>query len=76
MKSMINLLGIILIILGIISFVYMGFTYTSHEKIAEIGNVQVTANTQKTVSIPPILGGLSLVAGVVLVVIGTMKGKS
>jgi len=76
MKSIINLLGIILIILGIASFAYMGITYTSHEKVAEIGNVQVTADTQKTVSIPPILGGLSLVAGIVLVVIGTMKGKS
>jgi hypothetical protein len=75
MKSMINLLGIMLIILGIVSLAYMGFTYTSHEKVAEIGNVQVTADTQKTVSIPPVLGGFSLVAGIVLLVIG-MKGKS
>jgi len=76
MKSIISLVGIFLIIVGIASFAYMGFTYTSRDKVAEIGNVQITADTQKTVSIPPILGGVSIVAGLVLVVIGTMNGKS
>lgn len=76
MKSVITLIGIVLIILGISSFAYMGFTYTSHEKVAEIGNVQVTADTQKTISIPPVMGGTSLVVGIVLVIIGTRSGKS
>ena len=75
MKSIISLLGIILIIFGIASFAYMGFTYTSREKVAEIGNIQVTADTQKTISIPPVLSGLSLVVGIVLVVVGTMNGR-
>ena len=75
MRSITNLLGIILIIFGIVSLAYMGFTYTTREKVAQIGSVQVTADTQKTVSIPPALGGLSLVAGIVLVVIGTRKEK-
>jgi uncharacterized membrane protein len=69
MKSLTNMIGIILILVGIVALAYQGFTYTKHETVAKIGDVQVTADTQKTVYFPPILGGLSLVAGIVLVVV-------
>jgi len=74
MKPLINLVGILLIIFGIVTLAYQGFTYTKHEKVAEVGSLEVTANTEKTVYFPPILGGLCLVAGVVLVIIGR-RGK-
>lgn len=73
MKSISTVIGIILIILGIASLAYQGITYTQREKIAQIGAIQVTADTQKTVYFPPLLGGLSLVAGIILVVIGRNK---
>lgn len=69
MKS-VAMFGILLIIVGILALAYQGFTYTKHEPVAQIGDVQVTANTQKTVYFPPYLGALSLVAGIVLVVVG------
>lgn len=69
MKTTTGVIGIILIILGILTLTYQGFTYTQREKVAEIGDVQVTADTEKTVHFPPILGGLSLVAGIILVVV-------
>jgi hypothetical protein len=68
MKSSTGLIGIILIILGIGVLGYQGFTYTKREKIAQIGDLQVTADTQKTVYLPPVLGGISLVAGIILLV--------
>lgn len=70
MKSTTTMFGIILILVGIVALAYQGFTYTKHEKVAQIGDVQVTADTQKTVYLPPILGGAALVAGIVLVVVG------
>ena len=73
MKSAITMIGVFLIIVGIVAFAYQGFTYTKHEKVAQIGDLQVTANTQKTVYFSPLLGGLSLVAGIVLVVVGRKK---
>ena len=73
MTSITNLLGLILIVLGIGVLAYQGFTYTKHETVAQIGTVQVTANTQKTVYFPPILGGASLVAGIILIVVGKRK---
>ena len=73
MKSMTSTIGIILMIIGILTLAYGGFTYTKQEKVAEIGNVQVTADTQKTVYFPPLFGGLSFVAGLVLVVVGRKR---
>jgi uncharacterized membrane protein len=66
----ITLVGIALIILGIVAFAYQGITYTSREKIIDIGPIQATAETQKSIPLSPLLGGLVLVGGIALVVVG------
>ena len=70
MKSPIAILGILLIVFGVATLAYQGFTYTKHETVAQIGDIQVTADTKKTVYFSPLVGGLTLAAGLVLVVIG------
>lgn len=75
MKSPTILIGILLIAIGIMGLAYEGFTYTKREKVAELGPLQVTENTRKTVYFPPIYGVLSLGAGIVLVVIGRRNLK-
>ena len=70
MKFSTSVLGMILIAVGVLALAYQGFTYTKHEQVAQIGDLQVTADTQKTVYLPPIFGGLALLAGIVLVAIG------
>jgi len=65
--------GIALIVLGIVAFAYKGISYTSREKVVDIGPIQATADTQKTIPLSPLLGGLALVGGVVLVVVGAKK---
>lgn len=72
-KSFINIIGVLLIIFGIFTFAYKGFTYTSNEKVAEIGSLKVTADTEKSVYFPPVLGGASIVVGIVLVVVGMRR---
>jgi len=69
----ITLVGIALILLGIVAFAYQGITYTSREKVIDIGPIQATAETQKTIPLSPLLGGLALVGGIVLVVVGAKK---
>ncbi|MHB8055383.1 MAG: DUF3185 domain-containing protein [Candidatus Aminicenantales bacterium] len=66
-------LGIILIVLGVLALVYQGVQYTSREKILDIGSLHVTANTKKNIPLPPIVGGLSLVAGIALVLVDRRK---
>jgi uncharacterized membrane protein len=69
----ITLVGIALILLGIVAFAYQGITYTSREKVIDIGPFHATAETQKTIPLSPLLGGLALVGGIVLVVVGAKK---
>jgi uncharacterized membrane protein len=69
----ITLVGIALVVLGIAAFAYQGITYTSREKVIDIGPFQATAETQKTIPLSPLLGGLALVGGIVLVVVGAKK---
>jgi uncharacterized membrane protein len=73
MKSMVSIIGLVLVILGIIILAYQGISYTKHETVAQIGNLQVTADTQKTVYFPPIIGGVALIAGIVLVIVGQKR---
>lgn len=68
------LAGIILIVIGIIAFAYQGITYTTREKVVDIGPIQVTADKTKTLPLPPIVGGIALVGGIVLLVMGSKKG--
>lgn len=68
-----GIIGILLIAIGIIALAYGGFTYTKREKVLDIGPIQATAERQKTVSLPPILGGICLVGGILLVVVGSRK---
>ena len=71
----ITLVGIALIVLGIVAFAYQGITYTSREKIIDIGPIQATADTKKTIPLSPLLGGLVLVGGIALVVVGAKKSS-
>jgi len=69
-----TLLGIVLIIVGILAFAYQGITYTSREKVVDLGPLHVTAEKTKTLPLPPIVGGIALVGGIVLLVMGNKKG--
>jgi hypothetical protein len=67
------LIGIALILLGIIAVSYERITYTTKEKIIDIGPLEATAEREKSIPLPPLLGGLALIAGVGLVVVGYKK---
>jgi uncharacterized membrane protein len=69
----ITLVGIALILLGIVAFAYQGISYTSREKIIDVGPLQASVDTKKTIPLSPLLGGLVLVGGIVLVVVGSKK---
>ncbi|HXV79136.1 MAG TPA: DUF3185 domain-containing protein [Candidatus Binatia bacterium] len=71
----ITLVGIVLILLGIVAFAYQGISYTSREKVIDVGPLQASVDTKKTIPLPPLLGGLVLVGGIVLVVVGTKKSS-
>jgi len=75
MNSFTNIIAIALIIVGIFVLSYQGFNYTKHEQIAKIGDVEITAKTRENVYFPPLLGGLAIAAGIVILVIGRINKK-
>jgi hypothetical protein len=75
MKSLTNIIGILLIIIGIGALSYQGFSYDKEEKVAQFGDLQITAKTKEKVYFPPLLGGLCLVGGIVLLVVGQINKK-
>ena len=68
-------LGVVLIVLGIIGLAYGGFTWTSREKVVDLGPLQVSQDKTKSLPLPPIAGGILLVAGVILLVGGGRRNS-
>lgn len=61
--------GIILVIVGAIMLVWTGFSFTRKEKVVDIGSLEISADKKEQVNWPPYVGGVILVAGVVLLII-------
>ena len=68
-----TILGIALIMLGVVAFAYQGITYTTREKVIDFGPLQATVDTKQTLPLPPLVGGLALIGGVVLLVVGARR---
>lgn len=67
------LIAALLIVLGVIAFAYQGFSYTTTEKAIDLGPIQVTAEKTHTFPIPPIVGGIALVGGIILLAVASKK---
>jgi hypothetical protein len=63
-------LGIVLIVLGILSLAYGGFTYTHQKKVVDLGPIQASKKETSTVPLPPILGVVAIIGGGALLVTG------
>lgn len=70
---MLRVVGIILIVLGIVALIFQGITYTTREKVIDLGPIEATAKKEKTIPLPPVLGGIALVGGIVLLLAGGKK---
>jgi uncharacterized membrane protein len=68
-----TIVGIVLIVLGVVALAYQGISYTTTEKIVDIGPLKVEAKKEKTIPLPPVLGGVAVAAGVVLLIAGARR---
>jgi hypothetical protein len=72
MKST-TLLGVVLVVIGILALAYQGFTYTTQKKVLDIGPIHATTDERHTIPLPPIIGVIGVVGGIVLLVAGQRK---
>jgi hypothetical protein len=68
-----TIVGSLLILLGAIALMYQGITYTKREKVLDLGPIHATTETQKTIPLSPLVGGLALVGGIVILVLGARR---
>ena len=66
----ITIAGVVLIVVGLVALAYQGVTYTKRETVLDIGPLHATADRQKTLPLPPIVGVVVVVGGVVLLLAG------
>jgi hypothetical protein len=66
----ITVVGLVLIVVGLVALVYQGITYTSRETVIDIGPLRATADRQKTLPLPPVLGIAAVAGGVALLIVG------
>ena len=66
----VTLVGVALIILGVLALAYQGITYTTREKVIDLGPLKASVDKEKSIPLPPIVGALALAGGVVMVIVG------
>ena len=69
-----KMLGIVLIVIGIISFAYQGINYTTRERVVDIGPIHMNADKTRTLPLGPIVGVVALAGGIALLVMGSKRG--
>ena len=72
---MMKIVGLVLIAAGVLALVYGGITYTSREKVLDLGPIQATADREKTIVVPPAVGAGLVGAGALLLVFGGRRKK-
>jgi uncharacterized membrane protein YidH (DUF202 family) len=65
-----SIIGILLIVVGLAAFAYHSFNYTTTEKAIDLGPIQVTTQKEHSVPVPPVVGGIAILGGVVLLLKG------
>jgi len=68
--------GIILCVLGALGLGWGGLIYSTQDRVFDMGSIHVTREKTHSVPLPPIVGGLALISGIVLLLSGSRKGMS
>jgi hypothetical protein len=65
-----TVIALVLVVIGILALIYQGFTYTTHKKVLDVGPIQATKEEHHSVPLPPVLGAIALVGGILVLVTG------
>lgn len=68
-----TIIGIILIVVGVLGFIFKGISFTKSEEVVDLGPVEIESQEEKTIPVPEILSGVAIVGGIVLVAVGAKK---
>lgn len=61
--------GLVLAIVGVVILLWGGVFWTDRDTVVDVGEFEVTTENREGVAVPPVLGGIILVAGILLLVL-------
>jgi hypothetical protein len=68
-------IGLILAVLGLVALAVPSFTFFTTERVADVGFFTIDISRPHTIVFNPIVGGVALAAGIVLVLVGLRSGR-
>jgi len=69
-------IGCVLVVLGIVALAVPTFTFFTTERVADVGFLKIDVSRPHTLVFNPIVGGVALAAGIVLVLVGYLSAPS
>ena len=66
-------IAVLLIVLGLVALAYGGITMTTRDKVVDLGPVEVTQEEKHRLPLPPVVGGIAVAAGIIMLVAGARK---
>ena len=64
-----QVIGTLLIVLGLVSLLWGGISWTREKTVIDLGPIEAKTHERETIPLPPIVGGLLLASGVILLVV-------
>jgi hypothetical protein len=64
-----KLIGFVLVVLGVLALLYGGISYNRQRTVLDVGPFKATAVEQKNIPVSPIVGGIALLGGIILLVV-------
>jgi hypothetical protein len=62
-------IALVLIVIGIVALVWGGVFWTDRETVIDAGPLEVTAEQREGITLPPVLGAIALIGGILLLVV-------
>lgn len=68
-----RVVGLLLVIVGAVVLLWGGVFWTDRDTLIDAGGVELATENREGVAIPPIVGGITLAAGILLMVIPSRR---
>ena len=71
-----QIIAVLLIAIGLVSLLWGGISWTREKTVIDLGPIEAKTRERQTIPMPPIVGGLLLAGGVVLLLMGSRRART
>jgi drug/metabolite transporter (DMT)-like permease len=64
-----RMVGLVLIVIGLVALVWGGVFWTDKDTLVDAGPIEITSQEREGFALPPVLGVIALVGGIVLLAV-------